>query len=464
MAKDKGLHPILSFATSLMLVGSTLYLLQASLGSREAPTGSEPVTTPQAPLSLPVSHEGETVRTKRAMSRLPATKLRELSLGSPEYSYGASGAEAELEISRPKQLFEAAEATRLNAIKPQSVLTAAAPPDAEGNASADFEADNAPDEIGQVRSAEHAASRSETELKVGRPTQLAAAEVPRVDTIRPRLLLAPTPPERAQAQAEDPGTSRSEVQVQPAENGVGPTDPPSSIPRRSVESPEAIQPIGPSSPLVAAPPREADHVSGAELQAEGSERTIDEVVTQPALVEPLSPDRVIPSSELPQPNHATGTGSGEKEPSKDIAAAAPPPPLRRPSPPQPSTAAPDHPPRHQLADSGAMNRVRPMTLAPPDTVPERRAAPAQSQSLSAYRRAVWAALARHKPKAGERGSALVSFGISPGGGLGFVRISRSSGNPRLDQLALATVRRAAPFPDPPESLRYRPYTIRIDFH
>jgi protein TonB len=44
---------------------------------------------------------------------------------------------------------------------------------------------------------------------------------------------------------------------------------------------------------------------------------------------------------------------------------------------------------------------------------------------------------------------LVSFTVNAGGGLGSVRIARSSGSPELDQAALAIVRRAAPFPPIP---------------
>jgi len=453
-----------------MLVGGTLYLLQASLGFKEMPpTASEPAAAPHSEtsarsLSFPAQHEAETLQAKAAVPRQPVSKPRELSVESPGYGYGASGAEAELQTRAPEQFFDTAEPPRLDAIRPQPRLAAAPPIEPDRINSAQSQAEtpvSAPDEIRRVQSAQESASGPETELKDGRPTRLAAAEIPRIDTVEPTSPLAPAPPKQAQRvpSAEISEEKLSEVQAQPAETGaVGPAHLLSRIPTTSAESAESLKPIGPPSPLAAAPPNEVDHVSGAELQAESPERTIDEPVTQPAIVEPLPPDRLVPSTELPQPNHASGTG-------KKRMAAAPPPPLRRPSPPQSPAAAPDRPPRRQLAGSGTTNRMRPMALAPPDTVPKTQAAPARSQrSLTGYKMTVWAALARHKPKAGQRGSPTVSFGINPGGGLGYVRISRSSGNRRLDQLALATVRAAAPFPNPPESLRYSRYTVRIDFH
>ena len=80
---------------------------------------------------------------------------------------------------------------------------------------------------------------------------------------------------------------------------------------------------------------------------------------------------------------------------------------------------------------------------------------------AAYGSQVWAALARHKPRAGVRGSTTVVFSIGENGGLRGVQVGRSSGNARIDQLALQTVRSAAPYPPPPAGVAT--YTIRIDF-
>lgn len=52
----------------------------------------------------------------------------------------------------------------------------------------------------------------------------------------------------------------------------------------------------------------------------------------------------------------------------------------------------------------------------------------------------------------EDGRVLISMVISRNGALEQVRVARSSGSPALDQAALATVRRAAPFPAAPKGL------------
>jgi periplasmic protein TonB len=132
--------------------------------------------------------------------------------------------------------------------------------------------------------------------------------------------------------------------------------------------------------------------------------------------------------------------------------------------PAPKLAA--KPDQREEQTSQATPRWKPMGLAPADkpSISLTQGQPKRPDAAG-YRGKVWSALARHKPNAGMRGSATVTFAIGAGGALRFVRVSQSSGNARLDQLALATVRNAAPFP-PPSALKdgTAAYTIRIDFH
>ena len=52
-------------------------------------------------------------------------------------------------------------------------------------------------------------------------------------------------------------------------------------------------------------------------------------------------------------------------------------------------------------------------------------------------------------RAKARNDVQVSFTVNANGGVGGIRIARSSGSPELDAAALAVIRRAAPFPPIP---------------
>ncbi|EHK56217.1 energy transducer TonB family protein [Allomesorhizobium alhagi] len=64
-----------------------------------------------------------------------------------------------------------------------------------------------------------------------------------------------------------------------------------------------------------------------------------------------------------------------------------------------------------------------------------------------------------------RGEVRVAFTVSAGGGVGGVRVVRSSGSPVLDKAAVETVRRAAPFPAIPEGAGRSswPFTVPLAF-
>lgn len=82
--------------------------------------------------------------------------------------------------------------------------------------------------------------------------------------------------------------------------------------------------------------------------------------------------------------------------------------------------------------------------------------------ILSYAALVRARVASNKPGgSGTGGTVVVSFGVSGGGGLSYARISRSSGNSGLDQVALAAVRRSSPFPAPPDG---QSHTFSVPFH
>ena len=160
------------------------------------------------------------------------------------------------------------------------------------------------------------------------------------------------------------------------------------------------------------------------------------------------------------PPHLPKRKPAERPPAPKEAALPTPQPEK---PAKPAETKPDAAQQEAAQPRGDTTHWKPMALAPADKPSIALSkAPTARPSGSAYASKVWSALARHKPKAGQRGSTTVVFAIGDNGALRGLRVGRSSGNTRLDQLALATVRNAAPFPPPPSGAAS--YTIRIDFH
>jgi protein TonB len=92
-------------------------------------------------------------------------------------------------------------------------------------------------------------------------------------------------------------------------------------------------------------------------------------------------------------------------------------------------------------------------------------ASASSGSLLSYAAHVRARVAGNKPSGGGlRGTAFVSFGVTPSGELAYASVARSSGNSTLDQLAIAAVRGAAPFPTPPTGATSAQLRFTIPFY
>jgi protein TonB len=92
-------------------------------------------------------------------------------------------------------------------------------------------------------------------------------------------------------------------------------------------------------------------------------------------------------------------------------------------------------------------------------------ASASTGDIMGYAARVRARVAGNRPSGrGQRGTAVVSFGVSRSGGLTYVRLSRSSGASALDQAAVAAVRRSAPFPPPPAGAPASRLAFSVPFH
>ncbi len=222
-----------------------------------------------------------------------------------------------------------------------------------------------------------------------------------------------------------------------------------------VSSGRKIDPAHALEPPVLAPSTSVELVQKAgasrHLDLQPQAATNNDALQPAASAQSLPPDEVIVTNELEASSILRTWGSDVSSQSSP-----PPVPLRRPAP--PALPVDDTAPTRKVVKSPPARQMRPMTLGPAESQAT------ADQSWKSYYKTVWSSLARHKPAAGQRGSASVSFGINASGSLAFVKIAQTSGNRRIDQLAIATVRRAAPFPAPPTKVKARPYTIRIDFH
>ena len=92
-----------------------------------------------------------------------------------------------------------------------------------------------------------------------------------------------------------------------------------------------------------------------------------------------------------------------------------------------------------------------------------------SSSDGNYRGLVSAHLARYKQypadarARGDRGTATITFGLSGSGAVTSVRLARGSGVASIDQEVQAMVRRASPFPAPPDG-RPTSFTVPVSFN
>ena len=90
---------------------------------------------------------------------------------------------------------------------------------------------------------------------------------------------------------------------------------------------------------------------------------------------------------------------------------------------------------------------------------------ASNGNALSYAASIRAQVERNQPSGnGLRGTIRVSFGITANGELIYVRLSESSGSSNLDDVALAAVRHAAPFGEPPPDLSPTQLAFVIPFY
>jgi TonB family protein len=139
-------------------------------------------------------------------------------------------------------------------------------------------------------------------------------------------------------------------------------------------------------------------------------------------------------------------------------------PLPQPDPPPPERTPPQQAEPEQRAPSEPSNRGGVAALGVARDASARGRASASAGAVQRYAMQVRATLARNKPDGhGRRGTATITFGISPAGKLSFVRVSSASGDAGLDQAALSAVQRTS-FPPPPDGMTESQLTYVVPFN
>lgn len=215
-------------------------------------------------------------------------------------------------------------------------------------------------------------------------------------------------------------------------------------------------------PTVAEPPLPAASPPAAAPEPLAAPEPAPEPVPEPVPASQTAPD---PMPELePEP---TPEPAAEAEPVPAPSAETIPYPAPRLALARPSTPTyPAHPPAQRTPTAA---KAATQSTAPASASSRPAAAAGNSAAIDKYPGQILAQLRRalRYPAAAGRvaGEVLVDFTVSANGTASAIRIARSSGHPALDQAALDTVRRAAPFPAiPPGANRASwPFTVPLVF-
>jgi protein TonB len=309
------------------------------------------------------------------------------------------------------------------------------------------------------------------------PGSAPAGPVAERDALAPAVA-QPTPPAGEPAQTPTSAKDQSQVttEQQPlivAEARVG-----NQVPLASANATTSVEPVTEEKRAVSEPTPEVTAPVLAPGETAVAKQNRGDAAMGNAGDEIAQPDQQSPApqkEETAVPRQSGPASDGVEQPAS-LPSAAPQPKPEQPSPPvrlpqrAPKVAVGKTSPKPAVKEKPApklgaktTSPRNPMGLAPAEKPSTTQGQP-KFPDANSYSAKIWSALARNKPNAGQRGSTTVTFAIGPAGGIRFARVSQSSGDARLDQLALATVRNAAPFPPPP-ILKDEPaaYTIRIDF-
>lgn len=195
-------------------------------------------------------------------------------------------------------------------------------------------------------------------------------------------------------------------------------------------------------------------LSRSQTESEAAEEM--KAASLPAQEQAINPKQPVPTPNLAQPADKTREPKiallQAPEPVAQRADAAPPPgeAERRPSPDQLREATEQQRKAQEAARARAAEQVENEARAAASAAPGTRSS-APAGGNGGYKAAVWLHLQRfRRPNSVGAGATLVRFTIDDGGGALNVSVARSSGSASFDREALQMVRRAAPFPKPPQ--------------
>ncbi|MBQ4824501.1 energy transducer TonB [Leisingera sp. HS039] len=214
---------------------------------------------------------------------------------------------------------------------------------------------------------------------------------------------------------------------------------------------------GTDAPVKAEDVLEAEHPmqDAPRKPAPETQQPVAPTAAKPAAVPNTEP--ALPSRQA-QPVKQTPAGQPAKPPAQQPLPEAKPDPARQPQP-KPRKAAPRGNSDQNAAQGTAAGRAaKPAGQATqsPGTAKQQGNAAADNYRGQVLRRVMRA----KRQRVSIRGAALVRFSIAADGSLRTASIAKSSGSAKLDSIALAQVRRAAPFPAPPAGAGTT-YTVRI---
>jgi protein TonB len=263
-----------------------------------------------------------------------------------------------------------------------------------------------------------------------------AAQVFGIDDRAPETPSAVVAAETPDNVAEEPASiARAEGPEREAE----PVEP---APVTQADPPDGAEPVERAADARAEEPRA---FQSSEAEAIRSEPAADAVVAPSRVIETEAENMAVPMRR-PKPTPA------ERKPVSKPAATARKPDKKKAK------------PKRQRSDTGQGRRQSGARAASSRSGSgPQRTAPSPGH-VRRYAGMVRARIARNRPSGrGRRGTAVVRFAVSRGGGLRYVRLIRSSGNGALDRAAVSSVRRAAPFPRPPRGMTAGQRTFSIPF-